>query len=156
MSLHGNPQCAASAFALHLEQTYGLQLDPYRHRQLVVELEEYAGRVDELPSGAYMMPPAEPPKTGFFKYYPCRCKAGPGPRNMPDYCSEHGSADKTDGCVTTFGEPAESAESYEASEALQAVPQFGVPFEFTPATADALVRMCEAIDRMKTEGTDAA
>lgn len=47
MSLHGKPQCAASRMALHLEQTYGLQLDPYRHRQLIAELEEFTGRVDD-------------------------------------------------------------------------------------------------------------
>lgn len=31
----------------------------------------------------------------FIKIYPCGCKAGPGPENMPDYCPEHGEAPKT-------------------------------------------------------------
>lgn len=59
--LHGEPQNAAEKFALHLEQAYGLQLDPYRHRQLVAELEEFTGRADEPDSTDEPMPsdPAE-------------------------------------------------------------------------------------------------
>ena len=26
----------------------------------------------------------------FIKIYPCGCKAGPGPLDMPDYCPDHG------------------------------------------------------------------
>lgn len=145
MSLHGNPQCAATAFALHLEQTYGLQLDPYRHRQLVVELEEYAGRVDELPSGAYMMPPAEPAECargwredaerhlGNEQYYRGLLVEIGSMFGLPARTADDGSVYEDVICLKVpalvraslnltaapGSDPVESTESYEASEALQ-------------------------------------
>ena len=41
-----------------------------------------------------------PAEGRFMKLYPCGCSAGPGPADMPDYCSEHGSAEDPTGCVT--------------------------------------------------------
>jgi hypothetical protein len=32
----------------------------------------------------------------YIKIYPCGCKAGPGPENLPDYCPEHGTAPGTE------------------------------------------------------------
>ena len=41
MPLHKAPETAAEHLALHLEQNYGLQLDPVRHSQLVKELDKH-------------------------------------------------------------------------------------------------------------------
>ena len=49
------------------------------------------------------MPPTAPiPDDGqrYMKLYPCGCKAGPGPKDMPDYCGEHGNYAETDDAVT--------------------------------------------------------
>lgn len=55
---------------------------------------------DAFTQGYTLIVNPPPPAPRFMKVYGCGCTAGPGPSNMPDYCSEHGNPEDTSECRT--------------------------------------------------------